>query len=352
MRSSIRPARWRSTTSWAWSTACLPRPRLRARSSRASRPDGSGSVDLQRLATGVTPYPHLYVLEQSKTERLLVDHLENLGGRVHWSHPLRRLSVTADGRVECTTGGADIDTVRARYCVGADGSSSIVRELIGIPFEGKTNDHTFYVTDATHVQGLPAKSINLRFGVRDFLLAFPMGNEADQRLLGVVRGSADAVTEASTKQTLRRVFGVTYRRIALVLDLSRAPSGRRPVPQRSCFPCGRCRSRPLAGRRTGNEHRAAGRAQPRMQGQRRPRRQRRRRAISIGTVPSADPSPRGSCRPPMRCSGSSHPTAQYRAPSGAPWCGISLRSRRPSSRGSYGHRGSSSTCRRHGSTTG
>ena len=85
-----------------------------------------------------------------------------------------------------------------------------MRELIGIPFEGKTNDHTFYVADATHVQGLPTKPINLRFGVRDFLLAFPMGNEADQRLLGVVRGSADAVTEESTKQTLRRVFGVTY----------------------------------------------------------------------------------------------------------------------------------------------
>ncbi|MDY0910712.1 FAD-dependent monooxygenase [Microbacterium sp. CFBP9034] len=169
-----------------------------------------GSIDLQRLAGGVTPYPHLYVLEQSRTERLLVDQLERLGGRVLWSHPVREINLHADGRVECTTGGADIEVVRARYCVGADGSSSSVRELTGIPFEGKTNDHTFYVADAQHVEGLPAKSINLRFGVRDFLLAFPMGDEADHRLLGVVRGSADAVTESSTKETLRRVFHVTY----------------------------------------------------------------------------------------------------------------------------------------------
>ncbi len=117
---------------------------------------------------------------------------------------------TADGGVECTTGGGDIHMVHARYCVGADGSSSLVRELIGIPFEGKTNEHTFYVTDATRVKGLAEKSINLRFGVRDFLLAFPMGDEADQRLLGVVRGSADAVTEATTRRTLQRVFAVTY----------------------------------------------------------------------------------------------------------------------------------------------
>ena len=167
-------------------------------------------INLQRLARDVTPYPHLYVLEQSKTEQLLVDNLEQLGGRVYWSHTVRLLSVTADGRVECTTAGPEVDQIRAQYCVGADGSSSIVRELLGVPFEGKTNDHTFYVTDATYVQGLAAKSINLRFGVRDFLLAFPMGNEADHRLLGVVRGGADAVTEASTKETLRRVFGVTY----------------------------------------------------------------------------------------------------------------------------------------------
>lgn len=169
-----------------------------------------GSINLQRLATGATPYPHLYVLEQSKTERILVDQLERLGGRVHWSHPIRGLSITADGWVECTTGGSEISTVRARYCVGADGSSSMVRDLIGIRFEGKTNEHTFYVADATRVEGLPAESINLRFGVRDFLLAFPMGGESDQRLLGVVRGSADGVTEASTRETLRRVFGVTY----------------------------------------------------------------------------------------------------------------------------------------------
>lgn len=51
-----------------------------------------GSINLKRLATGVTPYPHLYVLEQSKNERLLVDRLEQLGGRVHWSQPVDGLA--------------------------------------------------------------------------------------------------------------------------------------------------------------------------------------------------------------------------------------------------------------------
>ena len=110
------------------------------------------AINLQRLAIGTTPYPHLYVLEQSKNERLLVDHLEQIGGRVHWSHRLQSLTVTSDGRLECTTDGNEASVIRARYCVGADGSSSRVRELTGIPFGGKTNAHTFYVADAAQVE--------------------------------------------------------------------------------------------------------------------------------------------------------------------------------------------------------
>ncbi|MBD3943970.1 FAD-dependent monooxygenase [Microbacterium sp. NEAU-LLC] len=168
-----------------------------------------GAINLQRLATGTTPYPHLYVLEQSKNERLLVVHLEQLGGRVCWSHSLRTITVTAGG-VDCELDGEELGRVRARYCVGADGASSVVREVMGIPFEGKTNAHTFYVADARQVDGLPTRAINLRFGVDDFLLAFPMGGEADHRLLGVVRGPAEAVTESSARSVLQRVFAVTY----------------------------------------------------------------------------------------------------------------------------------------------
>ncbi len=170
-----------------------------------------GSINLQRLATGVTPYPHLYILEQSKTERLLVENLEHLGGQVYWSHPLRQLRVTEDGRIECD----DRRCARSAWCVRGTAweQMAVPRSCGSRPgSRSKARQMTTPSTSPTpRMSGdYPRKSINLRFGVRDFLLAFPMGNEADQRLLGVVRGSADAVTETSTKQTLQRVFGVTY----------------------------------------------------------------------------------------------------------------------------------------------
>ena len=145
--------------------------------------------------------------------------------------------MTSEGRVECRTAGADALVINARYCVGADGSSSLVRELRGIFFEGRTNDHTFYVIDAVRVSGLPAGSINLRFGVSDFLLAFPMGGTGDQRLLGVVRGAQDAVTEDAVADTLQRVFGVA-RVGAMVLDVPRAPSRRGAIQGRPVFVAG------------------------------------------------------------------------------------------------------------------
>ena len=170
-------------------------------------------VDLGRLGTGVTPYRQLTVLEQSRNEELLVDRLGELGGgSVEWNHPLATLSVADDGTsVTAQTGGEDPLTIHARYCVGADGGSSRVREIAGIPFDGVTNPHTFYVIDAIGVEGLALDAVNVRFAASDFLLAFPMGHGDHARLLGVVPDVAGAaITEEAVQRTLRDVFGVRY----------------------------------------------------------------------------------------------------------------------------------------------
>jgi 2-polyprenyl-6-methoxyphenol hydroxylase-like FAD-dependent oxidoreductase len=167
------------------------------------------AVNLRRLAEGITPYPQLYVLEQSENERLLVENLASLGVEVQWNHEFESLTERPEGRVEVRTAGGL--TVWARYCVGADGTSSPVRARAGIPFEGVTNPHTFYVADAVGVRGLALDSINLRFGDRDFLLSFPMGAPDHERLLGVVRtAEGETVPERSVRDMLERVFSVTY----------------------------------------------------------------------------------------------------------------------------------------------
>ena len=44
-----------------------------------------------------------------------------------------------------------LSLVRARYLVGADGASSLVRQLIGQEFKGKTFAEDWLIVDARHV---------------------------------------------------------------------------------------------------------------------------------------------------------------------------------------------------------
>ncbi|MET0933032.1 MAG: FAD-dependent monooxygenase [Mycetocola sp.] len=174
-----------------------------------------GRVPVGRIGAGVSPFPGLHVLEQSRTESILVDALEQLGGTVLWGHQLTSLHTpgTGDTAIDAEVNGPDGPLrIRARYCVGTDGASSLVRKLRGIPFEGVTNEHTFYVADAHGVTGLEPEAVNIRFGTDDFLITFPMAPGGDDRLLGTIRlsGSDDMVTESAARAKLSQVFGVRY----------------------------------------------------------------------------------------------------------------------------------------------
>ncbi|MDQ4138776.1 MAG: FAD-dependent monooxygenase, partial [Actinomycetota bacterium] len=169
------------------------------------------AVSLPALGAKVSPFPRLYVLEQSANEELLVENLQRLGGAVRWNSPLRALEVRDGPRPVLAV--FDGGNVRARFCVGADGTSSVVRRLRGIPFEGETNPYTYFVLDGVGVQGIVPDHINIRMAPVDFLLAFPMGGN-DARLLGIVRNASQTkgVTEELVRPRLSEVFSVRYNR--------------------------------------------------------------------------------------------------------------------------------------------
>lgn len=90
-----------------------------------------------------TPYPHVLMIPQARTERLLADHLRERGVPVHYGRAVTGFD-QIDGGVQVHLG----DSVReAEYLVGADGAHSTVRALAGIDFPGTPPQSLGFVGD-------------------------------------------------------------------------------------------------------------------------------------------------------------------------------------------------------------
>jgi 2-polyprenyl-6-methoxyphenol hydroxylase-like FAD-dependent oxidoreductase len=164
----------------------------------------------------LTPFPGISVLEQSRNEHILADAFRHAGGTVFWNNRVETVDLQ-DGTsppVRLEMSGPDgVQSLVSRWCIAADGASSTIRTLLGIPFEGTTNPHRFFVADAVGVRGLVGNAVNMRFGPRDFLLTFPMGGVSHHRLLGVIDESAAPETmESRVRERIADAFGVEYER--------------------------------------------------------------------------------------------------------------------------------------------
>jgi len=190
---------------------------------------------------------------------------------VLWRHRLVDLAddagQTQAGVVALLDGPAGLVRVRARWCIGADGARSAVRRELDIPFEGVTDDATFWVADLRGVPGLPDKSMAARFGDATFAVAFPLGPAGHTRLVGLA--PRDDIGQEEALAAARADLGLTYKGVDWFSQLPGAPPRRRSIPQGIGLFGWRCWARALPGRRPGNEHRPARRPQPRAPARRR-----------------------------------------------------------------------------------
>src|SRR5215207_6945528 len=84
-----------------------------------------GELDLSNIGEGLSPYPYVLMLEQSKNERLLYEYLQGRRKDVLWSTELETFSQSESGvtaRVKTADGSSQ--TIEAKYLVGCDGAKS------------------------------------------------------------------------------------------------------------------------------------------------------------------------------------------------------------------------------------
>jgi 2-polyprenyl-6-methoxyphenol hydroxylase-like FAD-dependent oxidoreductase len=174
--------------------------------------DSPGGISIARLQQGETRFPGIQIFEQSANEELLSSSLAAAGTEVLWRHRLVDLIDDADqaeGRVGALFDGpAGLVRVRARWCIGADGARSTVRRELDIPFEGVTDDATFWVADLRGVAGLPDNSMAARFGDATFAVAFPLGPAGHARLVALA--PRDDIDQQEALAAARDELGLTH----------------------------------------------------------------------------------------------------------------------------------------------
>ncbi|MFI6505024.1 FAD-dependent oxidoreductase [Nonomuraea typhae] len=118
-----------------------------------------------------TDYPYTLMISQAETERILLDRLTALGGRVARPYTLEGLTQDGEGATATFTDGS---VVRARYVVGADGMHSTVREQAGIGFSGASYPESFSLADVRLSGGVPREEVVLYFAPAGLVVVAPL----------------------------------------------------------------------------------------------------------------------------------------------------------------------------------
>ena len=142
-------------------------------------------VPLQQLGTGQSAYAFLFILEQNKNEKILYDHLKEVGGDILWKHSLETFTQNSEGVVAIADNGAGEQVqINAGWLIGADGAKSQVRHQLDIPFKGGTYENIFIVADTHAEWPWGHDGLSLCLTAQGFAGLFPMQGNNRFRLIG------------------------------------------------------------------------------------------------------------------------------------------------------------------------
>jgi 2-polyprenyl-6-methoxyphenol hydroxylase-like FAD-dependent oxidoreductase len=142
-------------------------------------------VPLGDFGKGLTQFPYLLILEQSKTEPLLGSFLQQRGHNIEWCTEL--VSFTqSDSGVSATVKHHDREErIEAEWLIGADGGGSLVRKTLNIPFGGETYKESLFVLDCKINWPFKDDEAAIALAQDAFGLFFPM-TDGRCRVSGIV----------------------------------------------------------------------------------------------------------------------------------------------------------------------
>lgn len=145
-----------------------------------------GEFDFSNIGEGLSPYPFVLMLEQSKNERLLYEYLKKHEKEVLWKTELEGFSQDAEGvKAQVRTAAGASQIIDAKYLVGCDGPKSLVRHTLGLSFKGSSFERIFYVADSQIDWNLTHDALHICFSKHSFVVFFPLKGDKRYRIVGV-----------------------------------------------------------------------------------------------------------------------------------------------------------------------
>lgn len=143
------------------------------------------SLSLSNIGEGMTPFPYVFLYQQSKNERVLLENLTQNCCPVYWNTSLISLqqepgSVTAQIKNE-----EGEYSLKCDWVIGADGAHSAVRKQSQIPFKGDTYPSFFYLADLKlDTDFLTGDYIRLYLDKDNLAGFFPLPEKDSYRIIG------------------------------------------------------------------------------------------------------------------------------------------------------------------------
>jgi 2-polyprenyl-6-methoxyphenol hydroxylase-like FAD-dependent oxidoreductase len=153
-------------------------------------------IDLSNLGEGKSAFPYVLILEQSKTERILVDYLTSNTCPIYWNTQLLDVHQT-DRLVNIKINRNNKEEIiSCDWLIAADGASSTVRKSLKISFAGGTYEHKFFLADVKLNNSISADVVRAFFSENGFTAIFPM-QDSNYRFIGIVPKTLNEKTDIS-----------------------------------------------------------------------------------------------------------------------------------------------------------
>ena len=145
-----------------------------------------GRITFESVAS---PYPFGLMLPQSETERLLEEHLRELGVRVERNVELLEFTDSGDGlasKIRHVDGSEE--NLKTAWLIGCDGAHSTVRHQLGMQFEGDTLPSDWVLADV-HLSHAPMPGeIFLGWHADGIIALFPIHEDRYRMIADVGQG--------------------------------------------------------------------------------------------------------------------------------------------------------------------